>query len=300
MIGLKYCALVLMVFSMVATSVEQKQINRILHKFGNPSRPSLIPATQDFTKFGEDQYASVDEPDPALFEDRRARFRSLVPSLLYLATTTRPDIAYAVGTLCRFMEHPSPAHMSGAETVLAYLSKTPDHGIRFEKHKTLELSARYSALKDGLLALSDSSWSTGKSISGYVLFLGGSAVVWACKRQPVTSLSSTEAEYYAASSCGAEVLYVRHLLHDLGCSQHFPTPLLVDNSACVSLGQNPGTCKRARHIDRRIHFLSDYQEMGEIKLHFVSTKDNVADLFTKPLEKALFTRHRESLVVGIS
>ena len=139
-------------------------------------------------------------------------------------------------------------------------------------------------------------WSTGKSISGYVILLAGVAVVWACKRQPVTSLSSTEAEYYAASSCGAEVLYVRHLLYDLGCAQHAPTPLLVDNSACVSLGKDPGTCKRARHIDRRIHFLSDYQEMGDIKLYFVSTRDNVADMFTKPLEKASFSKHRDMIV----
>ena len=162
----------------------------------------------------------------------------------------------------------------------------------------MELSARYSPLKDGLLGLSDSSWSTGKSISGYVLLLAGVAVVWACKRQPVTSLSSTEAEYYAASSCGAEILYVRHLLHDLGCPQHSPTPLLVDNSACVSLGKDPGTCKRARHIDRRIHFLSDYQEMGDLELYFVSTKDNVADVFTKPLEKIPFSKHRNVLVTA--
>ena len=275
----------------------QKQISRMLQKFGTPSRTSLVPATQDFAKFDEEEYSSRDT-EPELFEERRARYRSLVPSLLYLATTTRPDVAYAVGTLCRFMESPSEAHLRGAETVLSYLAKTSTHGIVFQKDKSLELSARYSPLKDGLLGLSDSSWSTGKSISGYVLLLAGVAVVWACKRQPVTSLSSTEAEYYAASSCGAEILYVRHLLHDLGCPQHSPTPLLVDNSACVSLGKDPGTCKRARHIDRRIHFLSDYQEMGDLQLYFISTKDNVADVFTKPLEKITFSKHRNVLVTA--
>ena len=257
----------------------------------------MVPATQDFAKFDEEEYSSHDT-ELELFEERRARYRSLVPSLLYLATTTRPDVAYAVGTLCRFMESPSEAHLCGAETVLSYLAKTSTHGIVFQKDKSLELSARYSPLKDGLLGLSDSSWSTGKSISGYVLLLAGVAVVWACKRQPVTSLSSTEAEYYAASSCGAEILYVRHLLHDLGCPQHSPTPLLVDNSACVSLGKDPGTCKRARHIDRRIHFLSDYQEMGDLQLYFISTKDNVADVFTKPLEKIPFSKHRDVLVTA--
>ena len=129
-----------------------------------------------------------------------------------------------------------------------------------------------------------------------MLFLCNGAIVWGSKRQPVTSISSTEAEYYAASTCGAEVLYVRHLLHDLGVPEVKPTPLFVDNSACVSLGKNFGTCKRAKHIDRRINFLNDYCEMGDIELVYINTKDNIADLFTKPLDKVRFTGHRSHLV----
>ena len=105
-----------------------KQISRISQKFGSPSRTSLVPATQDFAKFGEEEFLS-NSSEPELFEERRARFRSLVPSLLYLATTTRPDISYSVGTLCRFMESPSEAHLRGAETVLSYLVKTSHHGM---------------------------------------------------------------------------------------------------------------------------------------------------------------------------
>ena len=92
------------------------------------------------------------------------------------------------------------------------------------------------------------------------------------------------------------MLYVRHLLHDLGVPEVKPTPLFVDNSACVSLGKNFGTCKRAKHIDRRINFLNDYCEMGDIELVYINTKDNIADLFTKPLDKVRFTGHRSHLV----
>ena len=151
-------------------------------------------------------------------------------------------------------------------------------------------------------ANSDSDWAgdkvSRKSTTGIEIFVGGCPVYGRSTTQSILAQSSGEAEYYAASSCGAEILYVRHLLHDLGCPQHSPTPLLVDNSACVSLGKDPGTCKRARHIDRRIHFLSDYQEMGDLQLYFVSTKDNVADVFTKPLEKIPFSKHRNVLVTA--
>ena len=211
-------------------------------------------------------------------------------------TTTRPEIAYSVGMLCRALDNPSEKHLKNAETLLAYLAGTKDMGVVYNRTHEFHFSARYSPLKNGLVSLSDSDWSTGKSISGFVLFLCAGAIVWGSKRQPVTSLSSTEAEYYAASTCGAEVLYVRHLLHDLGVPEVKPTPLFVDNSACVSLGKNFGTCKRAKHIDRRINFLNDYCEMGDIELVYINTKDNIADLFTKPLDKVRFTGHRSHLV----
>ena len=205
-------------------------------------------------------------------------------------------MCYAIGVLCRALDNPSERHLVAADMVLAYLASSREMGVVYDSKHVFSLSARYSPLKDGLIGLSDSDWSTGKSISGFVLILCGGAIVWASKKQPVTSLSSTEAEYYAASVCGAEILYIRHLLQDLGVPESLPTPLLIDNSACVSLGKHWGTVKRVKHIDRRISFLNDYVELGDIVLHHVSTRDNVADMFTKPLEKAQFLPHRNAIV----
>ena len=271
-------------------------IDRILAKFGTPSRGSLVPATLDFVELSDVPLPIVGSDEYNLLRERAMRYRSLVPSLLYVATTTRPEIAYSVGMLCRALDNPSEKHLKSAETLLAYLAGTKDMGVVYNRMHEFHFSARYSPLKNGLVSLSDSDWSTGKSISGFVLFLCAGAIVWGSKRQPVTSISSTEAEYYAASTCGAEVLYVRYLLHDLGVPEVKPTPLFVDNSACVSLGKNFGTCKRAKHIDRRINFLNDYCEMGDIELVYINTKDNIADLLTKPLDKVRFTGHRSHLV----
>ena len=119
------------------------------------------------------------------------------------------------------------------------------------------------------------------------------------KKQPVTSLSSTEAEYYAASSCGQDILFLRHLLRDIGYEEKKPTPLKIDNSACVTLGEHFESAKRVRHIDRRVNFLTDYQDMGVLKVKLVSTHLNTADMFTKPLPKDKFLKFREH-ALGLS
>ena len=274
----------------------RKHIDNMLARFGTPSRNSLIPATSEFAELANSPLPEVGSDEYFRLRERAIRYRSLVPSMLYASTTTRPDVCYAIGVLCRALDNPSERHLVAAEVVLAYLASSREMGVVYDCKHDFSLSARYSPLKDGLIGLSDSDWSTGKSISGFLLILCGGAIVWASKKQPVTSLSSTEAEYYAASVCGAEILYIRHLLQDLGTPESLPTPLLIDNSACVSLGKHWGTVKRVKHIDRRISFLNDYVELGDIVLHHVSTRDNVADMFTKPLEKSQFLPHRNSIV----
>ena len=81
-------------------------------------------------------------------------------------------------------------------------------GVSTQSAKYSDLQTTYSPLKDQLESLSDSDWSTGKSISGFILLLALGAIMWASKKQAVTSLSSAEAEYYAASACGAEILAI--------------------------------------------------------------------------------------------
>ena len=153
----------------------------------------------------------------------------------------------------------------------------------------------YSTLKEGLYALSDSDWSSGKSISGYVLMLACGAIIWGSKKQPVTSLSSTEAEYYAASACGAEVMATRHLMADDLSMNLTATPIHIDNSACVSLAKDFNSCKRAKHINRRVNFLNDYVQSQDVEVVSISTHDNTSDIFTKPLGKLKFMKFRSSL-----
>ena len=109
-------------------------------------------------------------------------------------------------------------------------------------------------------------------------------------------MSSAEAEYYAASSCGAAVVAIRLFLSDLNVEPLMPTPIFIDNSACVDLAKNFKSCKRTKHIDRRINFLTDYQALGLIEAVPIGTSANTADAFTKPLAKPDFKKHAATLV----
>jgi len=101
----------------------------------------------------------------------------------------------------------------------------------------------------------------------------------------------------AGSVCGVDLLADRHFERDLDeRAALMPTPLFVDNSACVNLGRHFSSCKRVKHIDRRVYFLTDYQSQGELEIMPIKTKDNTADIWTKPLPKLLFLKHREAIV----
>ena len=255
-----------------------------------------MPALAEYAELNTEHLPEVGSPHWQSLRPRAERYRALVPSMLYAVTTTRPDAAEAVGRCCRCLDNPSEKHLDAADTLLAYLGDTPSVGVVYDNTSSNGLAAIYSSLKEGLYALSDSNHSTGKSVSGFVVMLHGSPIAWGSKLQPVVSLSSTEAEYYAASVCGTVVLAIRNFLKDISLGELHPTPVFVDNSACVNLGKHFSSCRRVKHIDRRVWFLTDYQEQGHIEIRPVTTARNTADFFTKPLSKGVFNFHRSALV----
>ena len=275
----------------------EKAIKAMLQKYGEPRHPSAVPCRQDLAELRDLSLPERGSPTHTALKERAARFLSLSHAILYAATTTRPDIAYTIGVLLRAGDNPTEQHLEALEVLLAYLMGTTTMGVMYKYGAEVTgLTSEYSALKDGLTSLSDSDWSTGKSISGYVAFLAGGPFLWASKLQPITSISSTEAEYYAASACAAAIIAFRLFLGDLGAEPFMPTPVFIDNSACVDLARDFKSCKRAKHIDRRVNFLTDYQEAGHIETMPIGTSENTADVFTKPLAKTGFKKHAATLM----
>ena len=133
-----------------------------------------------------------------------------------------------------------------------------------------------------------------KSTSGGCQFLGCSLVSWSSKKQNCVSLSSTEAEYVAAGSCCAQLLWMRQTLKEYGfiCDK---VPLWCDNESAIKISLNPVQHFKTKHIEIRYHFIRDHIRRGEIELNYVNTLDNLADIFTKPLDEARFRELRHEL-----
>ena len=146
--------------------------------------------------------------------------------------------------------------------------------------------------EENLYAKSYSDWSVGHSTTGFVLMLAGCPIVYSSKRQPCIALSSTEAEIIAASTTASEICYVRTLLAEMGLEQDEPTTLYVDNSGAVELSRDRKSCHRSRHVDRRYFKVRELAFAGELRVEWVATDENVADLLTKSLGSEAYHKHR--------
>jgi hypothetical protein len=124
--------------------------------------------------------------------------------------------------------------------------------------------------------------------------LGRSLVSWASKKQNSVALSTAEAEYIATGHCCAQLLWMRQTLRDYGYKLT-KVPLLCDHESAIRMADNPVEHSRTKHIAIRYHFLRDHQQKGDIEIAYVSTKEQLADIFTKPLCEETFTKLRHEL-----
>jgi hypothetical protein len=119
-------------------------------------------------------------------------------------------------------------------------------------------------------------------------------VSWSSKKQNCVALSTAEAEYIAAGACCAQLLWMKQTLRDFGCEFN-KIPLLCDNESAIKLTNNPVQHSRTKHIDIRHHFLRDHEAKGDIEISHVSTENQLADIFTKPLDETRFCTLRSEL-----
>jgi hypothetical protein len=112
-------------------------------------------------------------------------------------------------------------------------------------------------------------------------------VSWASKKQNSVAQSTAEAEYITAGHCCGQLLWMRQTLRDYGYKLS-KVPLLCDNQSAIHMVDNPVEHNCTNHIDIRYHFLSDHQQRGDIEIAYVSTHNQLADIFTKPLDEKTF------------
>jgi hypothetical protein len=169
--------------------------------------------------------------------------------------------------------------------IMRYLVYTPKFGHWYPKGSTFDLIGYFDADYAGCKI-------DRKSTSGTCQFLGRSLVSWALKKQNSVALSTAEVEYIAAGHL--QFLWMRQTLKDFGYKLS-KVPLLCDNESAICMADNPVEHSRTKHIDIRYHFLRDHQQKGDIKIAYVSTHNQLADIFTKPLDEKTFSKLRNEI-----
>jgi hypothetical protein len=205
-------------------------------------------------------------------------YQERIGALMYLTTSTRPDIAYSTHQLAKVMARPTPEVMGEVDHVLAYLSRHRTVGITYEHGGDSKFKG-----------YADASWETRWSTSGWIVMFSGAAIDWGSKKQTSVAQSSCEAEIIALSEAAKDMVYFRKLLG--GLNKLFvpgPTPVASDNQAARDLAYNPEHHVRTKHVERRHFYIRDMVEKFELVVPWVSTEHNLADFLTKPLRAKRF------------
>ncbi|GKB83650.1 putative RNA-directed DNA polymerase [Tanacetum coccineum] len=223
----------------------------------------------------------------------RVPYASVVGSLMYAMVCIRPDLAHVVGVVSRFLSNPGKKHWEVVKWIFRYLRGTSKLGITFGNGKPMLVGFTDSDMagnKDNM-----------KSTSGYLITFAGGAVSWQSRLQKCVALSTTEAEYMAATEACKELLWLKRFLQELGFKQQ-RYAVLCDNQSAIHLAKNSMFHKRTKHIDIRYHWIRDAIEDGMFELNKVHTDDNASDMLTKAVAREklkLPDIERKVLTVGI-
>lgn len=215
------------------------------------------------------------------------RYRSVVGSLQYLVAGTRPDLAYAVSFLSRFLTAYDEAHYRAALHVLKYaVEVTPTTGISYQRQEESQAHVLIGYVDAGFVGdIHDS-----KCQHGYMMMYNGGPITWKSSKQPVVAMSTAEAEYIAAAYAAKEIVCLRQMLSDLECPQVQPTRLNEDNQAAIAIALASGQSQRTKHILRPFHYIRECVLDRVIKMNYCDTKRQLADMLTKILNIKDLTR----------
>jgi hypothetical protein len=245
-------------------------------------------------------------------------YATVVGMLMFLASNSRPDIAYAVHQCARFTHCPKQSHGAAVKRIIRYLKGTRTKGMTLTPSKKLSVDCFVDADFAGLWNHEDEQDATSvKSRSGYLLMFMGCPLIWGSKLQTQIALSTMEAEYIALSLAMRELIGLRALLKDIyttvlcdpkGLEKinyntiaktfgEIPQSIVhEDNQACLKFASIPRMSPRTKHIAIPYHFFREKVEALEIKVIAVNTENQLADQFTKGLPQPKFVSDRKRLM----
>ena len=184
--------------------------------------------------------------------------------MMYDMIATRPNIAYGVGLVSRFMSCPSKDHWQAVKWLLRYLNGSSKLGLVYGKAKNDQVKIK-SFCDANFAADLDKR----RSLTSYVFTLGGNVVSWKSTLQHIVALSTTEAEYVALTETIKEGIWLKGITNELGISGNL-VKLFCDSQSSIHLSKNTTFHERTKHIDVRLHFVRDIISCGVIKVEKIS------------------------------
>ena len=271
--------------------------------------PRMSSTGELYEKMGGENLSKDTEANRKLREwADKYSYPMIIGSLIHAYVHTRPDIGYAVSVLSRNMANPELHHYKAARYLLLYLRATKQLGIEYDQKRMLSQKNKVTAsvMEEGDTyddiydASVDASFADDsencRSTSGFVVWFCGSPVDYECKRQPLVTMSTMESEYVAASKCVLSVRFLHKFLRFIDYQRTGPTKIYEDNQACIAITDKPVHRARSKHIGVKYHNVREASQNGEVQLVYISTKHQVADLFTKSLFVKDFQRLRGVLM----
>jgi hypothetical protein len=252
----------------------------ILKKFGMTECKSMpTPMVMNLKKMNNVS-SDLGEIHPHLYTQ-------LIGSLMYLVNT-RLDICYVVSVLGQFMSQPRQTHWIAAKHVLRYLRGTVGYGMRYASGVDMRLQGYADA--DWVGSVVDR-----KSTSGCCFTLGSALVSWCNRKHNSVALSTAEVEYIALCVAIHEAVWLRKLFADLFGHDMDSTVIHCNNQHCVKLSEDLVFHDKSKHIEIKYHYIRDMVQRKAVHVQYLSTHEQVADFFTKPLSRTKFEYFRERL-----
>ncbi|GAU49301.1 hypothetical protein TSUD_367130 [Trifolium subterraneum] len=255
---------------------QTKYAKEILKKFEMDKCNSALSPTEPRLQLSKS--TEEEDVDPT-------SYKQLIGSLRYLCNT-RPDLAYSVGIVSRFMDRPKSSHLIAVKRILRYVKGTIDYGVLFHA------SDKKNECK--LMGYTNSNWcgdvEDRKSTAGYIFYFGEAPISWCSKKELVVALSSCEAEYIAASLNTSQAIWLKNLIEEISLVKCNYVSLKVDNVSAINLAKNPIAHGRSKHIELHFHYLREQVNNGNLALEYCKSEEQVADLFTKAVTVQVFQK----------
>ena len=262
---------------------QRAYIERILKRFNMQNCKSTRAPIVKGDKFSK---AQCPQNDDEREEMRTIPYSSVVGSLMYAQVCTRPDIAFVVGLLGRYLSNPGSQHWKAAKKVLRYLQGTKDLMLTYQRTSLLDVVGFCDA--DFAGCIDDK-----KSTTGYIFMMAGGVVSWKSVKQTLTASSTMEAEYVACYEACCHAMWMRNFVSALGVVDSISKPLKLfcDNSAAIAFSKNTRSISRSKHIDVKFYFVKEKVAESLIDIEYMSTKGMLADQLTKGLPMLAFQEH---------